>query len=152
MSNTATVEQLAQVQEILAQLDRQSRPDQTNRRKTARLTVRMPLDMIVLSNSAHPTLEVFTRNISTAGIGFVSRRLFKNGEYLTLEFSIPGSPPKLVLTHVTFCRYIKAGLYEVGAAFIEAVAVNPALIDPIPPHWAKMADPKITPPQPTTNN
>ena len=142
MPPTATSEQLTHVRDILAQLDRQPEPSQANRRKKPRINIRMALTMTALSATSRPTIQVFSRNISTAGIGFVGRRPFKSGEYLALEFQIPDHPAKLVLTQVTFCRYVKSAIYEVGVAFIEAITLDGSLVDPIPPHWMQIADPR----------
>ncbi len=148
MSRQVTAEQLSQVREILAQLDRLPTSPEANRRIHNRVNVRLPLDVYVIQANSRPTLQIFSRNLTTSGIGCISRRLFKKGDLLAIEFHISGPVPKLVLSRITFCRYLRAGLYEAGAEFLEAVTPSAYLVDRIPPHWVQMATMQKKPPTP----
>jgi hypothetical protein len=130
----ATNEQLARIEEILRLLDQQTSESSANRRRAKRVNVRVSIEARVLSDSVDATLQVYTRNISTSGIGFVSRRLCKKGERLALSFELPDRPHKLVLARVTFCRYVRAGLYDAGAEFLECIS---GTVDRrgVPGHW-----------------
>jgi hypothetical protein len=128
---SATTEQIERIEEILRLLDAQTAETGSNRRRAKRINIHATLAATVLCENGDATLQVYTRNISTSGIGFVSRRLCKKGERLALTFDLPGKPPKLVLAKVTFCRYVRAGLYDAGAEFMECVAGTGR----IPGHW-----------------
>jgi hypothetical protein len=139
----ATTEQLEHIHQILQQLDAQSPGPDANRRRAKRITIRMALEVHLLSNHNRPTSQIYTRNVSTSGIGFVTRRVFKPKEFLAFSFRIANHAPKLVLARVTFCRYVKGALHESGAEFIESTVENPHLEDKIPPNWVQLAQPKI---------
>ena len=57
--------------------------------------IRASMSALILSETGDSTLKIFSRNISTSGIGFVSRRLCKTGERMALSFELPGRPRKL---------------------------------------------------------
>jgi hypothetical protein len=135
----ATNDQLSRIDEILRQLD-QSVPtkEQENRRRSPRIIIHTTLDTYVLSPGGNLGIQIFTRNISTSGIGFVSRRFCKVGENIALSFILPDRSPKLVLAHITFSRYVRAGLYEAGAEFAECISGEGER--DIPPHWSRRMD------------
>ncbi len=134
-------EQIDHIHMILQQLDAQNPGPGANRRTAKRLNVRMALTVHLLSDHNSPISQIYTRNVSTSGIGFVTKRVFKPKEYLAVSFQIGNHLPKLVLARVTFCRYVKGALHESGAAFVESITENTTLVDKIPPHWAQMAQP-----------
>jgi hypothetical protein len=130
---TSSNEQLAKVQAILRQLDKSQgeRPD--NRRRTKRLSIRLPLSAILLANGNLTSVPIYTRNLSVSGIGFMSRRPFKALERIAIRLNIQTLPPRLILAQVTFGRYVSSALYEVGAEFIECVKDGGET--QIPSHW-----------------
>ena len=142
MATLLSTETINKIEEILTILDQQPQAEAANRRKKIRVNARLVVDTTLLSTTTRCEMTVFTRNLSTSGVGFVCRRLFKQGELIVLPFKTKNLPPKLVLASVTFCRYIKGGMYEAGAEFLESCDVNPHLKDNIPPHWIQMAMPK----------
>jgi len=132
---SAKSDQIAQITAILAQLDNTPvSAGAVNRRRATRIKMRTMMSAVLLGADARPSVRIFTRNLSTSGIGFVSRRPFKEGERIALSFHIPRQSPKLVLTNITFVRYLRAGLYEVGAEFLECIEGTSSLAA-IPPHW-----------------
>lgn len=135
MFANATTEQIARIEEILRLLDQQRIDASANRRRAQRVNIHAALTAMVLAESGgDATLKIYSRNISTSGIGFVSRRMCKKGERLALSFDLPGKPHKLVLAKVTFCRYVRAGLYDAGAEFIECISGEIGRKG-IPGHW-----------------
>jgi hypothetical protein len=131
----ATTEQIARIEEILRLLDQQRTDASANRRRADRINIHASLTAMVLAdNGTDASLQIYSRNISTSGIGFVSRRMCKKGERLALSFDLPGRPHKLVLAKVTFCRYVRAGLYDAGAEFLECITGEVGRKG-IPGHW-----------------
>lgn len=128
-------EQLVQIQEILARLDRGPLQSlSTNRRRAQRINLRTAMMAIVFHTTGPQEVKIFTRNISTSGVGFISRRPFKPEERVVIPFEVPGQTGKLVLAKLTFARYIPGGVYDAGAEFIECIP-DPGGPDRIPEHW-----------------
>ncbi len=94
--------------------------------------------VIVLSDRGLPSVKIFSRNLSKSGIGFICRRPFNKEERIAVSFEMPGQPAKLVLARTTFSRYVRGGVYEMGAEFIECVTDSNAE-DRIPTHWLNAA-------------
>jgi hypothetical protein len=131
----ATPEDFARVSAMLEQLDmhlREERPE--NKRKIDRVKFRTSLTAVVLHTSKPVPVEIFSRNISLAGMGFVSRRLFQRGERIAISLDVQRLPAKLILGRVMFGRYVCDGLYEMGAEFIESITVSDSQMRS-PPQW-----------------
>lgn len=132
-------EQLDKIVEIVSSLDGHLlEADKENRRRLPRVAMRTQLTVTLLTGIAPTSVDVMTRNISSSGLGFVCRRMFRSDERIAVLLRIPKVPPKLILGRVTFGRYIKGGWYEMGAEFLECIsdargssAGHPA----IPNHW-----------------
>src|ERR1700743_1092763 len=93
-----TEDQLAHFTTIVDKLDQHPvSTDEIRLRRAARINIRTPVDAVLLSIENLPTIKIFSRNLSTSGIGFVSRRLFKPRERFVLVFPVPDELPKLVL-------------------------------------------------------
>jgi hypothetical protein len=133
-ANAPTVDQVGQIHAILESLDKLSAQRETeNRRRSQRLTVRLGLSATVLGGPAGAPMRIYTRNLSRSGMGFVSRRLFRKEERLAVLLKVQGQG-KLVLAEITFCRYVRRGLYESGARFLEAVKEGEGE-GQVPAHW-----------------
>ena len=103
MSNVASHEQMAQVEEILHSLDRLNVAADDNRRAAPRITVRLSLTVILLVGTPPGgTMRIFTRNVSRSGVGFISRRPFKPQERIAIAFDVANQESKLVLARITF--------------------------------------------------
>jgi hypothetical protein len=127
-------EQLSKIQLLVQQLDGTHPPqDVENRRHSPRLTMRVPLALILLSVPQPTPLPIYSRNLSVSGIGFIVRRFIEPRERIAVRLNFKGIAPTMILAQVTFCRYVKAGLYDAGAEFIEAVKESAAFR--IPNHW-----------------
>ena len=132
-----SAEQLERITEIINNLDGPVENTDVKRRRQPRVKFRAHLTVTLLSGTAPAPVEVITRNLSLSGVGFVCRRMFRQGERLAILLRVQKLPPKLILARVTFGRYVSGGLYEMGAEFVEcisdarAAAANPR----IPNHW-----------------
>jgi hypothetical protein len=131
-------EQHARVREIVEQLDHLQAKDAENRRKAPRVPFHLAMAVTVLTGTTPTQVEVFSRNISLAGIGFVSRRMFRREERIAVLLEFPTLPPKLILARITFGRYISQGLYEMGSEFLECRS-NPKNPQVIPTAWTLSA-------------
>ena len=67
---------LAKVQEIFRQLDEHLQTPKSDNRRAPRINVRSPMTVSLLSGAGAVPVEIFSRNLSVSGIGFVSRRMF----------------------------------------------------------------------------
>ncbi len=135
MFANATAEQLFQLEQIIEHLDCASIvPPFNNRRAAPRMKIRTPMTAILLASAGLPSIVLFSRNLSRSGIGFISRRPFSPGDQIGLSIHLPNQPHKLLLTKITFARYVRAGVYEIGATFIECIADFPGK-NRIPHHW-----------------
>ena len=115
-------EQIARIQEILRQMDEHLQSPSSDNRSAPRVNVRTPMTVNFLSGAGASPVDVFTRNLSISGIGFVSRRMFRTEERVAISLKIPKLPAKMILARITFGRYINNGLYETGAEFLECIA------------------------------
>lgn len=139
-----TQDQKTRIEEILRILDQNpASAELENRRQSVRVKVRTNLTTRVLSTPGHPTLPIHTRNISTSGIGFVTRRPFRKGELVAIELYLVSKLSKLILAETTFSRYVRDGLYEVGCRFREAISREEAErgMEGIPRRWVEAAMP-----------
>lgn len=137
-----TARQQQRYLEILAALDALPTDPEANRRQRKRMALRMAFRVTLLANRGQPTATVFTRNISTSGIGCLSSRPFKRGELFVMHLAAPKLPPKMVLSKAIFCRYLHNGLHEVGAEFIESRAVVGDTMR-MPVAWVREANPDM---------
>ena len=128
-------EQLAQAAEILKQIDFSETPTEVeNRRNAPRVKFRAALTVIPLDSFDRAPIRIFTRNLSAAGIGFVSRRYFNAGQRIVISLKTNGTDGKLLLARVAFGRYLRKAFYDMGAEFLEAVK-DPGGLGQIPNQW-----------------
>ena len=138
-----TIDQRNKIEEILKILDQYPPPTEvTNRRQSTRVRIRAHLNCFLLAVPGFPSIQIHTRNISTAGIGFVSRRPFRAGELVVIEMNLLPKNSKLILTEATFNSYVREGLYEVGCTFREAAPkneyVSENIAESLPANWLGM--------------
>jgi hypothetical protein len=127
-------EQFQKVRELLEHMDSQVSKDAKNRRVAPRLPVRMSMTVSLLGSHGVTSVEVYSRNFSISGFGFVSRRLFRTDERIAIVLTFPNQTIKQILARVTFGRYIRNGMYEMGSEFLDFVS-NPKNSETFPPHW-----------------
>jgi hypothetical protein len=125
--------------------------DQTPRegaRQRERINYRRRVEIILIGQSGQPRVTGHTRNLSTGGLGFLTRRTFAVGERFVALLALGGGAGKFALCRTTFCRYLSEGMHEVGAAF-EATA--PRINNHrIPSNWIATARTRSTASAPTT--
>jgi hypothetical protein len=139
-------EQTALINSVLQQLDAGKVPDDViNRRRKSRVKLRLSISALLLVAQPAP-VQIYTRNLSVSGLGFVSRRFFQAQDQLAIPFNYPGMKPRLILARIMFCRYLKGGLYEVGVEFLDSVTDEAA--HRIPRHWLPSTNPSKPRPQP----
>jgi len=137
--STTTPDQMTRVQEIVAQLDENMGAQVARERRVApRVKINIPVKVILLSGPTPAPVEVYSRNISLSGLGFVSKRLFRRDERVAVVLRFGNLPTKLVLTRITFGRYVSEGLHEVGAEFLECIVDTKGKCD-IPHRWVNAA-------------
>ena len=85
-----------------------------------------------------PWVYVYSRNLSTGGLSFLSRELFYSGQYVVISHELGEAATMLVLCRVCYCRPIDLGVQEVGLAFVTAKA-DPGNKREIPDDWRKRA-------------
>jgi hypothetical protein len=127
-------EQFMKVRELLEHMDSQVPKDAKNRRRAPRLPVRMPMTITLLGSHGPTSVEIYSRNFSLSGFGFVSKRLFRSDERIAMLLVFPNQTSKQIFARITFGRYIRAGLYEMGSEFLDSVS-NPKNPEAFPRHW-----------------
>ncbi len=142
---TISAEQIARVHAIIQELDDHlHNPESENRRKKDRVAIRLSMRVILISSTTPIPMDVYSRNISNSGIGFMTRRLFQPEERIAIILRIPKLTPKLILARTTFGRYVGGGMYEVGAEFLEAIS-DPTGQARVPIAWILAATGKNRP-------
>ncbi len=123
---------------ILSNLDDASFVPTNDRRSKARIPFRHETHILLLGVMGSNRFKVNTRNLSTSGVGLLSRRPFQVGDRFVLPVDVQGAVAKLLLCRVTFSRYISNGLHDIGAQFEKAIP-NPNGDQMIPQEWIDMA-------------
>jgi hypothetical protein len=118
--------QSALLSDIMRQLDDVPPDPAASRRRARRCDVRTSFSAILVDIEQHPQVRIYTRNISTSGIGFVSRRQFKIDERIAVAIKWPNAEGKILVAKVTFSSYIRKGMYETGAEFQHALLESQA--------------------------
>lgn len=64
------------------------------------------------------TLEVFGRNLSSSGLGFLTPEILPPGTAIVVEFERVGGPPLRLQARVVRCRRVHNDFCECGAEFV----------------------------------
>lgn len=135
---TLTHKQIFDITSILENIEEEpSSKKDKERRRAPRMPLHTPLHVTILTGNLGPTpcvVNVVSRSISASGIGFVGRRMLRQNERVAIAVHLPQVPARLILGRIAFCRYLKAGLYEMGAEFLATVP-DPTRRGEIPRHW-----------------
>jgi hypothetical protein len=126
--------EIEHLQQIIARLDAQSTPELEDRRAYPRIDFSHPMWLNLPAEAGRPWVHVYSRNLSTGGLSFLSRNLFYAGQHLVIAHELNEMAPMLVLCRVCFCRPIDLGIMEVGLAFVTAKA-DPGCRREIPAEW-----------------
>jgi len=132
------MDQFHQVKAILESLEKRPPWKTDNRRRRHRLTLHLMLEAALLGPHSLPQVRLYTRNISTTGLGFLCHRNFEPGDLLAIHLTLDQPVDKLVLGQVMFSRPADAGMYESGVRFEDAVIFERPVR--VPRAWVKRAN------------
>ena len=79
------------------------------------------LEAILFQVPGQPSVHITLRNTSRRGMGFFCRRSFQVGDRFAVRLHFAKSDGRLVLCQVRHCTEMKAGWYDVGVEFLEAL-------------------------------
>jgi hypothetical protein len=127
-------DEITRVQQIIARLDAQPLGPGADRREHPRIDFNHPLWLHLPTEPGKPWVHIFSRNLSTSGLSFLSRKLLYAGQHLIISHELNEKEPQLVLSQVCFCRSIELGIQEVGLTF-RASQPDPEKKRNIPPQW-----------------
>jgi len=136
MSVLSLSKQHEELQHVIDQLNAETKKPSDNRRRRPRREITMQLWVYLLGVPQTPRVKVHTRNISVSGISFLSKRSFPLGTIVATELNLNGKSPKMLLTKVLFCRYVRQGHFQIGAEFVAALDGG---FDAIPAQWIAKA-------------
>jgi PilZ domain len=129
-----TSQEIAHLQQVIARLDAQGPSEGADRRLHPRIDFAHPMWINLPAEPGQPWVHVYSRNLSTGGVSFLSRHLFYAGQHLVISHELNELVAMVVLCRVCFCRTIDLGIQEVGMAFVAARA-DPHRAREIPPEW-----------------
>lgn len=135
-----TLQEIQHLQAVIARLDAAvGDSDQgMERRVHPRIDFARPMWLLVPTDPDQKWIYVYSRNLSTGGLSFLSRNLFYAGQFVVISHELGESASMLVLCRVCFCRPIDLGVQEVGLAFVTAKA-DPGAKRGIPSEWRARA-------------
>jgi hypothetical protein len=129
-----TQQEIQYLQQLIVQLDAQNPDAPDDRRRAPRIDFNHPLWLNLPAEPGQPWVHVYSRNLSTGGLGFLTRHLFYADQHLVIAHELTEFSPMLVLCRVCFCRSIAMGVMEVGLAFVSALA-DPEGRRQVPADW-----------------
>ena len=127
-------DEIHRVQQIIARLDAKPISAQADRREHPRIDFNHPLWLNLPTEPGKPWVHIFSRNLSTSGLAFLSRKIFYVGQHLVISHELMESCSQLVLARVCFCRSVTAGIQEVGLTFA-VTQKDPDKLRNIPVPW-----------------
>lgn len=129
-----TRQEMQRLEQLIARLDAQGPSEGAERRVHPRIDFAQPMWINLPAEQGQPWVHVYSRNLSTGGVSFLSRNIFYTGQHLVISHELNEMVSMLVLCRVCFCRTIDMGVQEVGMAFVAARA-DPHRTREIPPEW-----------------
>jgi hypothetical protein len=126
--------EIEHLQKVIARLDAQAPADAEDQRVHPRIDFSQPMWLNLPAESGQPWMHVYSRNLSTGGLSFLTRNIFYADQHLVISHDLNELAPMLVLCRVCFCRPIDLGIMEVGLEFISAQA-DPECRREIPVEW-----------------
>jgi hypothetical protein len=127
-------EEVDRVQHIIAKLDAVPAGAEADRRIHPRIDFSHPMWLNLPTEPGAPWVHIYSRNLSTGGLAFLTRKIFYVDQHLIISHELKENTPLLVLAKVCFCRNIDATFYEVGLAFT-AIEYDPDRQRRIPSRW-----------------
>ena len=129
-----TRDEVDRVERIISQLDARPLAEAACRREHPRIDFRHPLWLNLPTEAGRPWIHIYSRNLSTSGLAFLSKKLFYVDQHLVVSHELMESCPQLVLSRVCFCRTIDEGIQEIGLNFVVSQKDSQRLRQ-IPPTW-----------------
>jgi hypothetical protein len=126
--------EIEHLQQLIARLDAQMPAGGDDRRLHPRIDFAHPMWLNLSGEPDRPWVHVYSRNLSTGGLSFLTRHLFYVEQHVVIAHELHEFSPMLVLCRVCFCRTIDLGVMEVGLAFVSALA-DPTGTREIPADW-----------------
>ena len=128
---------IEQVRRIVARLDAQADGPDADRRVHPRINFAHPMWLNLPASLGKPWVHVFSRNLSTGGLAFLTRHIFYSGQYLIIAHQLNENCPQLVLCKVGFVRTVSMGIMEIGLIFQTALA-DPDNRRIVPSEWTTL--------------
>ena len=122
---------------LIAKLDADAGTTYDDRRVHPRIDFSHPMWLNLPAEPGQPWVHIYSRNLSTGGLSFLSRNIFYKDQHLVISHELNESTPLLVLCRVCFCRTIDMGIQEVGLAFVK-VSADPGRARNVPPEWISL--------------
>jgi hypothetical protein len=132
-----TRQEIEHLQFLIARLDAQSPGDFEDQRAFPRIDFSKPMWINLPSHPGKPWVHIYSRNLSTGGLSFLTRNHFLPSQHLVISHELNELMPLLVLCHVCFTRPIDLGIHEVGLAFVHSIA-DPTRARNIPLDWSQL--------------
>lgn len=127
-------QEVEHLEALIARLDAQAGNDYDDKRIHPRIDFSHPMWLNLPTEPGQPWVHIYSRNLSTGGLSFLTRNLFYADQHLVISHELNENVPLLVLCRVCFCRTIDLGIQEVGLAFVK-VAADPGRQRNVPPEW-----------------
>ncbi|QOV91045.1 PilZ domain-containing protein [Humisphaera borealis] len=83
---------------------------------------------MVVDDRGIPPMEIWVRDISSSGIGFVVNRALPQGSFFLLKLQTPARDDLSIQYKVTYTNAIGGGSHVVGACFDRVVCANPTYV------------------------
>jgi hypothetical protein len=117
-----TRQEIEHLQNLIARLDAQDSGPEKDRRVNPRIDFTQPMWLNLPCEPGQPWIHVYSRNLSTGGLSFLTRGIFYADQQVVIAHALNELTPMLVLCRVCYCRTIDLGVQEVGLAFVTARA------------------------------
>lgn len=128
-----------QVVDLIQQLDAAADPAAANQRLSPRADFCHPMWLNIPMEPGTPWVHVFSRNLSSGGLSFLSRRDFPQDQCLILSHALDADDPQLALCAVRFNRQITNSIFEIGLEFLARMP-DPDVKRVIPQRWLSIID------------
>jgi hypothetical protein len=125
------------LQRLITKLDADAGSQYDDRRVHPRIDFSHPMWLNLPTEMGQPWVHIYSRNLSTGGLSFLTRNLFYKDQHLVISHELNENVPLLVLCRVCFCRTIDLGVQEVGLAFVKVTA-DPNRQRAVPSDWTSM--------------
>jgi hypothetical protein len=130
-------QEVEHLQRLITKLDAEAGTQYDDRRIHPRIDFSHPMWLNLPTEAGQPWVHIYSRNLSTGGLSFLTRNLFYRDQHLVISHELNENVPLLVLCRVCFCRTIDLGVQEVGLAFIKVIADLNRRRN-VPPEWATL--------------